>query len=60
MTTKEIKTWIANLINAHKWQIAKECPGLTVEKVWHHYMDNSDDIYVNIADAFSACGYEIE
>lgn len=55
-----IKQWIENLFKVHRECIRSECPSLTVEEVFHCYMANSDDEYVNVYDAFKIAGYDIE
>ena len=59
MTNSEIKQWIKNIIHTHRNAIADEGLSLSVDSVWHCYMENSDDTYVNVCDAFALCGYDI-
>lgn len=60
MTSQEIKSWIKNIIKVHRVLLADSHPGINVDNVWNCYMENSDDVYVNICDAFLAIGYDIE
>ena len=60
MTTTEIKAWIKNIIHVHREILAVEFPSISVASVWNVYMDNSDDVYLNIYEAFKVIGYDIE